>query len=106
MIKTFGISALIASLGIYMGSLDGLKAISNERPGWSDQRRHIPKIENKINTNNKSNTNTKNYENSINIEGQLRDILGINSYPEKRTIYDSVEFSEEHERLRRKMLMD
>ena len=51
-------------------------------------------------------TNNKNYQDSINIKTQLRDMFGIGAYPEQRTLLDSNEASVEHERLRRKMLID
>ena len=58
----------------------------------------------KISNHNGIYTNNREYENSINIETQIRDILGIDSYPEKKTLLDSIEAKKYHEGLRKKML--
>ena len=49
-------------------------------------------------------TNNKSFDDSNNLDTRLRDLFGIDGYPEKRTLSDSIQTSLEYERLRRKML--
>ena len=66
-----------------------------QRPAYSNEQ---PLMQERIYMNNKP------YEDSINIDTQLRDLFGLNLYPEERMLRDSLEASKEHERLRKKML--
>ena len=78
----------------------------NASPKPPNQSRQTPKVylNDQERIKEKAFTNNKEYQDSMNIDTQLRDMFGIGSYPEQRTLFDSNEASMEHERLRRKML--
>ena len=86
-LKSAGLAILICSSAALVGSH---KACANEQEAMRE----------------KVYSNNKEYQDSINIETQLKEFFGIFLYPEKKFLLDSTEASQEHERLRKKMLAD
>ena len=103
--KKLLLAVVIASISCSTASMEAVNAnTKNWTRGIRLDRKIRKTSQQKISNQNGIYTNNREYENSINIETQLMDVLGINNYPEKKTLLDSIEAKKYHETLRKKML--